>query len=309
MNSNDPNPASLRMQADQQELCQRIAERMPGDGTQEVQTGLHMYRATAPSQPLHAVCEPSLCVIAQGSKTVSMGDAVFRYDPANYLITTMGVPLTAQIVEASPEQPYLSMRLQLDPSVITSVMVESGHVPSKGDGNVKAIDVSSLDAELLDATLRLVRLVDKPNEFDVLAPLVTREIIYRLLTGAQGDRMRHLTRFGGHAHRMVQAIEAIRSNFDQPIRIEDLAKELSMSVSGFHVHFKTVTAMTPIQFQKQLRLQEARRLMLDDGLDAAQAGFQVGYEDASHFSREYKRHFGKPPMRDVEELRATAMAD
>lgn len=297
------------MQVDQQELSYRIAEHMSRDGSHEVQPGLHLYRATAPTQPTHAVCEPSLCVIAQGSKTVTMGDTTFRYDPANYLITTMGVPLSAQIVEASPDKPYLSIRLQLDPSVITSVMVESGHVPTKGDGNVKAVDVSSLDAELLDATLRLVRLIDKPNEYDVLAPLVTREIIYRLLTSAQGDRMRHLTRFGGHAHRMVRAIESIRTNFDQPIRIEDLAKELNMSVSGFHVHFKTVTAMTPIQFQKQLRLQEARRLMLDDGLDAAQAGFQVGYEDASHFSREYKRHFGKPPMRDVEELRATTVAD
>lgn len=308
MSNTHTNKTTPRMQADQQELSSRIAERMPREGSQEVQPGLYFYRATAPTEPTHAVCEPSLCVIAQGSKTVTMGDATFRYDPANYLITTMGVPLSAQIVEASVEQPYLSIRLQLDPSVITSVMVESGHVPTKGDGNVKAVDVSSLDAELLDATLRLVRLVDKPNEYEVLAPLVMREIVYRLLTSAQGDRMRHLTRFGGHAHRLVRAIESIRSNFDQPIRIEDLAKELSMSVSGFHVHFKTVTAMTPIQFQKQLRLQEARRLMLDDGLDASQAGFQVGYEDASHFSREYKRHFGRPPMRDVEELRATAAA-
>lgn len=309
MSNSNPNRSSPRMKADQQELSYRIAERMLRDGSHEAQPGLYLYRATSPTQPTHAVCEPSLCIIAQGSKTVTMGDTTFRYDPANYLITTMGVPLSAQIIEASPEQPYLSIRLQLDPSVITSVMVESGHVPSKGDGNVKAVDVSSLDADLLDATLRLVRLIDKPNEYEVLAPLVTREIIYRLLMSDQGDRMRHLTRFGGHAHRMVRAIESIRANFDQPIRIEDLAKELSMSVSGFHVHFKTVTSMTPIQFQKQLRLQEARRLMLDDGLDAAQAGFQVGYEDASHFSREYKRHFGKPPMRDVEELRATAIAD
>lgn len=297
------------MLADQEELSARIAENQQQDGNQQIQPGLFFYRAAAPSKPHHAVCEPSLCLIAQGSKTVTMGDACFRYDPANYLITTMGVPLVAQIVEASPEEPYLSLRLQLDPSVITSVVVESGHVPAKGEGNVKAVDVSQLDAELLDAVLRLVRLIDKPNDFEVLSPLVTREIVYRLLTGAQGERMRHLTRFGGHAHRMVRAIESIRTNFDQPIRIEDLARDLNMSVSGFHVHFKTVTAMTPIQFQKQLRLQEARRLMLDNGLDAAQAGFQVGYEDASHFSREYKRHFGKPPMRDVEELRATSIAD
>ena len=202
---------------------------------------------------------------------------------------------------------YLSIRLALDPSVVTSVLVESAIAP-RGDGSVKGVDVSPLDADLLDATLRLVRLVHRPDEYRALSPLIVREIVYRLLTGAQASRLRHLATFGGQSHRMVRAVEKLRENYDKPLRIEGLARDLSMSVSGFHAHFKAVTAMSPLQFQKQLRLQEARRLMLSENLDAAQAGFRVGYEDASHFSREYKRHFGHPPVRDVEQLRELAGA-
>ena len=183
-------------------------------------------------------------------------------------------------------------------------MVESGLAHPGDHGGVTAVDVSPLDANLLDATLRLVRLVGTPREYRALAPLVTREMVYRLRTGAQSRRMVHLATFGGHAHRM-RAVEKLRENFDKPVRIEDNARELGMSTSGFHAHFKAVTAMSPLQFQKQLRLQEARRLMLSESLDAAEAGFRVGHDDASHFSREYKRHFGKAPMRDIEFLRET----
>jgi AraC-like DNA-binding protein len=168
---------------------------------------------------------------------------------------------------------------------------------------VNAIDVSPLDVNLLDATLRLVRLIDSASEYRALAPLVIREIVYRLLAGAQGNRMRHLAEFGGQAHRMVRAVQTLREDFDKPLRIETLARKLGMSVSGFHAHFKSVTAMSPLQFQKQLRLQEARRLMISEDFDAAEAGYRVAYDDASHFSREYKRHFGEPPIRDVERLR------
>jgi AraC-like DNA-binding protein len=153
--------------------------------------------------------------------------------------------------------------------------------------------------------LRLVRLIGNANEYRALAPLVIREIIYRLLTGAQAGRMHHLATLGGH-HRMARAVEKLQQNFAKPLRIEAIAREFSMSVSGFHAHFKAVTAMSPLQFQKQLRLQEARRLMLNEDLDAAQAGYRVGYDDAAHFNREYKRHFGEPPMRDVERLRELA---
>jgi AraC-like DNA-binding protein len=297
---------SGRMQADQEELADRIARALPDDGALEPQPGVHFRRHARPTERVYAAAEPSFCVIAQGSKVIQLGPDRFRYDPAHYLISTMELPVAGEVVEASPERPYLSFRLVLDPSFVTSVMVESGLVQPRDNGDVKAVDVSPLDATLLDATLRLVRLIDVEHEYRVLAPLICREIVYRLLKGAQGNRMRHLARFGGQAHRMVRAVEKLRENYDKPLRIEDVARELGMSVSGFHAHFKTVTSMSPLQFQKQLRLQEARRLMLSENLDAAEAGFRVGYDDASHFSREYKRHFGEPPIRDVERLRELA---
>ena len=292
-----------RMQADREELAERIARAVSRDGTAEPQPGLNLARFSRPTELHHGFYEPCFCVIAQGAKTLALGDEVFRYDAAHYMIATVGVPMTAQVVEASRQRPYLSLRLELDPAIVASVMVESGILQSRGDGGVRAVDVSPLDADLLDATVRLVRLVDRPAEYRAIAPLVVREIVYRLLTGAQGSRMRHLAMFGGEAYRMVRAVEKLRENFDKPLRIESIARELGMSLSGFHAHFKAVTAMSPLQFQKQIRLQEARRVMLSENLDAAEAGFRVGYDDASHFSREYKRHFGDPPMRDVERLR------
>ena len=245
-------------------------------------------------------------MIAQGGKQVLLGEERFRYDPNHYLISTMGLPTISQIDVASPAEPYLGIRLVLDPAIVTSVMVESGLVEPRGDGGVKAIDVSALDADLLNATLRLVRLIESPAEYPMLAPLVIREILFRLLTGAQGNRLRHLATFGGHAHRMVRAVKRLSDDFAKPLRVDAIAKELGMSASGFHAHFKAVTAMSPLQFQKSLRLQEARRLMISENLDAAVAGYKVGYEDPSYFSRDYKRHFGHPPVRDVERMRETA---
>ncbi len=295
---------STRMQADQAELAGRIARLLSRDGTLEPQPGLVFRRQSRLQQRVHCVGEPSFCVIAQGRKEILLGDDCFRYDPAHYLISTMELPMIAEVMEASPREPYLSVRLVLDPSVVTSVIVDSAADPANENSSaVKALDVGSLDSNLQDATLRLVRLVDSPGEYRALSPLVIREIIYRLLTGTQGGRMRHLAEVSGQSHRMVRAVQTLREDFDKPLRIEHLARKLGMSVSGFHAHFKAVTAMSPLQFQKQLRLQEARRLMVSTNLDAAEAGYRVGYDDASHFSREYKRHFGEPPMRDVERLR------
>jgi AraC-like DNA-binding protein len=299
-----------RMEADREELAERLARALPRDGVAEPQPRLHISRFGRPHDLVHGFLDPCFCVIAQGAKALTFGGDVFRYGPGQYMISTVGLPMTAEVVEASPERPYLGLRLALDPSVVASVMVESGVVQPRGDGDggVRAVDVSPLDADLLDSTVRLVRLIDKPGEFRALAPLVVREIVYRLLTGAQGSRMRHLATVGGHAHRMVRAVTKLRENFDKPLRIEAVARELRMSVSGFHAHFKAVTAMSPLQFQKHLRLQEARRLMLGEHLDAGEAGYKVGYEDPAYFSRDYKRHFGEPPMRDVERLRDLATA-
>lgn len=295
-------------EADREELADRIARGIARDGVVEPRPGVFFYRLSAPSEPHYGFSESSFCVIAQGGKHVMLGAERFRYDPNHYLISTVGLPTISQVDVASRAVPYLGLRLALDPAIVTSVMVESGHVQPQPDGGERAIDVSALDGELLNATLRLVRLIDRPGEYAVLAPLVVREIVYRLLTGAQGNRMRHLGTFGGHAHRMVRAVKRLRDDFDKPLRIDAIARELGMSPSGFHAHFKAVTAMSPLQFQKSLRLQEARRLMISEHLDAAGAGYRVGYEDPSYFSREYKRHFGTPPIRDVERMRVWATA-
>lgn len=298
-----PEMKSNRFRLDQEELAERIGSALSEDGRHEVQPGLFLYRASVPGEVVHVVARPSFCIIAQGSKEVLLGERRFRYDPAHYLLTTVELPLSGQVVAAAPEEPYLSLRLELDPSVVTSVLIESGFASSPGGPNVAGIDVSTLSEALLNAVLRLVRMLDDPLEYQVLSPSAVREIVFRLLVGDQGHRLRHLTKLGGQSSRMVRAVKAIRDNFDRPIRIESMAKELNMSVSGFHAHFKAATAMSPLQFQKQLRLQEARRLMLDENREAAEAGFQVGYEDAAQFNREYKRHFGMPPKRDTDRLR------
>ena len=295
-----------RAQDSRDELVERIARAIREDGTVETLEGLRLRRASSPTELGHGVSYPAFCVIAQGSKEVLLGDSRYRYDPAHYLITTAALPITSRITEAEEERPYLGLVLRLDPTLVGSVMVEAGHPTPWGHAAVRAIDVSPLDAGLLDAVVRLVRLLDSPTEAGFLAPLVTREIVYRLLKGEQGGRLRHTAVLGGHSHLIARALERLRKDFDQPLRIEEIARELGMSVSGFHHHFKEVTAMSPLQFQKQMRLQEARRLMLGEDLDAAGAGYRVGYGDASHFNREYKRLFGAPPVRDVERLRETA---
>jgi AraC-like DNA-binding protein len=249
------------------------------------------------------VYDPVFCVIAQGSKEVFLGNERYLYDPAHYLLVTAELPIVGHVFEASKERPYFSFRLELDPTLVSSVMVEAGHFSPRSHADVRAINVSPLDASLLDAVVRLVRLLDSPTEARFLAPLITREIVYRLLMGKQGDRLRHIAIPRGHAHRIARVIEQLRRDFNQPLRIESIAREFGMSISGFHHHFKAVTAMSPLQFQKRLRLQEARRLMLGEHLDAASAAYRVGYDDASHFNREYKRLFGQPPLRDVERLR------
>jgi AraC-like DNA-binding protein len=295
-----------RAQANRQELVERIAQAIREDGRVEPLKGLYLHRSSSPTEPVHGVSKPAFCVIAQGSKEVFLGENRYQYDPAHYLLTTVELPVVSQVLEASQAQPYLSVRLHLDPTLVGSVLVEADIPSPPGHGDVKAIDVSLLDASLLDAVVRLVRLLDSPAEARVLAPLITREIVYRLLMGAQGARLRHIAVLGGYTHCMSRAVDLLRKDFNQPLRIESLAQELGMSISGFHHQFKAVIAMSPLQFQKRLRLQEARRLMLGENLDAASAGYRVGYDDASHFNREYKSLFGLPPMRDVERLREGA---
>ena len=306
--TNDPQEKrnAERVQANRAELTDRIAQTIRHDGTIEPLTGLHFNRSSAATESCHGVSAPAFCVIAQGSKEVLLGNDRYQYDPMHYLLATVELPIVSQILAASKQQPYLSLRLDLDPILVGSVMVEAGsHSPPRG-ANVKAIDVSPLETNLLDAVVRLVRLLDSPAEAHVLAPLIQREIVYRLLIGAQSSRLRQIAVLSGYTHYIALAVARLRKDFNQPLRIESIARELGMSVSGFHHHFKSVTAMSPLQFQKQLRLQEARRLMLGQNLDATSAAYRVGYDDTSHFNREYKRLFGAPPIRDVGRLRESA---
>jgi len=279
-------------------LAQSIARALPRDGTREPQPGIHLYRRSTPGERVHHLLEPALCVIAQGSKRIVLGENLFRCDPAHYLITTMELPLIGEILDASPTHPYLSVKLPLDPAIVTSVMLETDLVAPSDDVDRLALGVSPLDANLFDAVLRLVRLVDRPHEYRVLAPLIVREIIFRLVMGG------HLAMPHRRAPHIARAIAAIREHLDTPLRIDAIARQLGMSVSSFHAQFKAVTALSPLQFQKHLRLQEARRLLISEHVDAAEAGYRVGYDSPSHFSREYKRHFGHPPMRDIERLRS-----
>jgi AraC-like DNA-binding protein len=301
-----PNREALRVQAHREELTGRIARAMPEDGLTETLEGLILRRYSAISEPVYAVSQPSLCVIAQGSKEIYLGERRYRYDPFHYLLVTAELPVVGQYLDASEERPFLGLILTLDAALVSSVIAEAGHAAPQNGTSIRALDVSPLSAILLGAVVRLVRLLDAPGDAPILAPLIKREIVYRLLQGAQSGRLGHIALLNGSSRRIALSVKWIRENFDQPLQIERLAEELGMSPSSFYHHFKAVTDMTPLQFQKQLQLQEARRLMLSEELDAATAGYRVGYKDASHFNREYKRLFGRPPVRDVERLRKAA---
>lgn len=297
--------AELQAKANREEFVERIGRAIPDVGQKEPLKNIFLFRSHSATGLIPSVTFPAFCMIAQGAKEVHLGAERYRYDPYHYLLATIEMPAVSQLLEASPEKPYLSLCVDLDPALVASVMLEAGLPFLKREtASVRALDVSPLDTGLLDAAVRLMRLVERPlAESRVLLPLVIREIIFRLLLGAQSSRLQHIALLGGQTDRIAHAIQRLRTEFDKPLRIESLARDLGMSPSGFHEHFKAVTAMSPLQFQKRVRLQEARRLLLGEDMDATTAAYRVGYEDASHFSREYKRLFGNPPMRDVERLR------
>jgi AraC-like DNA-binding protein len=247
--------------------------------------------------------------VAQGAKDVTIGDEQFRYDPAHFLLCSLDLPVVSQVVEASEEKPYLALKLEFDPALIASVSVEAGVPGGHSDSSVRSIAVSKLEGDLLDAIVRLVRLLENQQDYQMVSPLVMREIIYRLLMSEQGARLRQMAAFGGNSHRITKAVHTLRNRFNEQLSIEDLARDLGMSVSSFHQHFKTATSMSPLQFQKLLRLQEARRLLIAEDMDASSAAGRVGYDDASQFTREYKRLFGEPPMRDVGRFKKLAASN
>jgi AraC-like DNA-binding protein len=254
--------------------------------------------------PKNGVYKPSLCFIVQGAKEVLLAQERFRYDPVNYLVSSVDLPVTSQVVEASCDVPYLALNLVFTPSQILEVLNDTEIRGRKKDSAKRGMFVSTIELSMLDAVLRLARLLDNPKDIPVLAPLITKEIIYRVLQGQHGSTLEQIAIEGSSAYGIREVIEQITNNYDRSYRIEELAEIANMSVASLHRHFKEVTAMSPIQFQKQLRLQEARRLLLSESADAAEVAFRVGYESPSQFSREYSRMFGFPPREDVKRLRA-----
>jgi AraC-like DNA-binding protein len=268
--------------------------------------GLSLFRREEPTEPITGMYEPSICMVAQGAKRVLLGDDTYVYDAHHYLITSVHLPTVVQIVEASREKPYLGLRLKFDLREISQLMADSNLPSPRTLQSSRGMATGEVTLPLLTAIQRLIDLLAEQQDIPILAPVIQREIIYRLLVGDQGERLRQIASAGSQSHQIARAIDWLKSNFTQPLRIDDLAAQARMSSSTFHHHFRTMTALSPLQFQKQLRLQEARRLMLADRMDAANAAFQVGYESPSQFSREYSRHFGAPPLRDITNLRQLA---
>jgi AraC-like DNA-binding protein len=291
--------------SDIKSLAEAIAQTATEDGIHATSiAGLHVIRLSQPSEPVPGVMQPALCVVAQGRKRVIAGDRVLSYDPARFLIVTLDTPVIGQVVEASTEEPYLCLKLDLDPAEISALLIETGGISAAAADAEPSLCVSDVSGDLLDAAVRLVRLLQRPADIAVLAPMIKREILYRLLRSDQGTRLQQIAVAESRMQQVNRAIGWIKRNFREGFAIEQVAEEARMSPSALHLHFKAVTAMSPLQYQKQLRLQEARRLMLAEALDAASAGYRVGYDSASQFSREYARLFGAPPLRDVARLKA-----
>ncbi|MGA2132045.1 MAG: AraC family transcriptional regulator [Bryobacteraceae bacterium] len=266
--------------------------------------GLTLVRRTAPTAPCSMTYEQSVIVIAQGRKRVDLGRNIFIYDASRFLLTAVDLPVVSRVIEASEEAPCLALSLKLEMPVVREVLnreeMAVGEAPSDSPG----MATGETTVEFLNACNRLLDLLDTPQDIPYLSGLIRREIIYRILHSAEGARLRTIATLGEQSHRTAKAIAWIRANYARPLRVEDLAEIAGMGVSTLHHHFRVLTDMSPLQYQKQLRLQAARGRMLMDGLDAASAAFEVGYESASQFNREYSRLFGQPPMRDMRTLRA-----
>tara|TARA_B100000470_G_scaffold222018_2_gene214700 strand:+ start:96896 stop:97774 length:879 start_codon:yes stop_codon:yes gene_type:complete len=267
--------------------------------------GLSLHRWTEPTDPTSYMLAPSICLIGQGRKRLFLGEETFIYDAEHFLITSVELPVVTQIIEASPEKPYLGLTMELDLRLISQLMIDNQITPDKKQTDRCGIGVSRVPGNLNDAFCRLLSLASQPEDIVPLAPLIRQEIFYRLLKSDQGPRLRAITSNANHGYQIARTIEWMKENFSKPVKVEDLANNSGMSVSAFHNHFRSMTAMSPLQFQKKMRLNEARRLMLAEHLDASKAAFEVGYESPSQFSREYSRLFGAPPMKDIRQLSQT----
>jgi AraC-like DNA-binding protein len=271
-----------------------IARHAPQDGTfASAIPGVKLIRCSAPTLPMPVIYEPTVCFVAQGRKRATLGSSVFHYDPSSYLVASVGLP----------EQPYMSMQLDLDAAVLAELALRYPPSAPQQGAVAAGLTLNSMTPGLLDAATRLVTLLDTPSDIEPLGPLAMHEILYRLLTGPDGAAIHVMTQSDSRHGQIARAILWIRAHFKDVCRVEELASIAGMSRSAFHEHFKAMTAMSPLEFRTQLRMQEARRLMVSDGLDAANAGYSVGYDSPSQFSRDYSRLFGAPPARDASRLR------
>lgn len=301
---------ALRIAERRMELVRKIVAHLAdieGDKTTAV-PGLRLYRRTEPTECNSAAYEPSLIVFVQGQKRINLGKTILTCDPSNFLLTSVDLPVISQVVNATPEKPILALILRLEMPEVRRILSEEEFPVPQEVTEARGMAIGTTSAELLDACCRLMDLLDAPGDIRFLSRLIQREILYRLLRSPQGKHLTAIATLGEQSHRTAKAVEWLRSNFSNPLRVEELAGVAQMGVSTFHHHFRALTAMSPLQYQKQLRLHMARQRMLLEGLDATSAAFEVGYESASQFNREYSRFFGQPPMRDVKAQRLVLTA-
>ncbi|MBZ8135040.1 AraC family transcriptional regulator [Afifella sp. IM 167] len=269
---------------------------------------LSLIRSDAPTSPSPGTYKPVVCLVAQGAKRVMLGERLFRYGAGDYLIVSVDLPVVGEICQASREEPYLALAISLETRLLASMLLELGEAQEEAPVT-PGFSVSAVTAELADSLLRLMRLLDRPEDIAMLAPLVEREILYRLLKSPQGATIRQIALADSRLSQVSRAIAWIKEHYDHPLKIEDMAEVAGMSPSSFHRHFKAVTAMSPLNFQKQIRLQKARHILLTERANAGSVGFAVGYGSPSQFSREYARLFGAPPARDAARLRGVPVAE
>jgi len=286
------------------ELAKKISNSFDNSGERATEVpGLMLYRRNAPTVPNPSAYEPSLLVIAQGRIRVDLGRKSYVLGQSRFLLTSLELPVMSQVIAASEEAPYLAFFLKLEMSTVRDILnTEEVHVPEKSSGAC-GMAIGKTTVELINACSRMMDLFDTQRDISFFSKLIQREIIYRLLQGSPGARLRAIATFETKCHRTAKAVAWLRSNYDKPLRVEHLATIAGMSRSTLHLHFRALTAMSPLQFQKQLRLHAARQRILTGELDAASAAFEVGYESPSQFNREYRRFFGRPPIRDIKALR------
>jgi AraC-like DNA-binding protein len=281
-------------------LARTIADRAVAEGDTLTQIpGLRLYRRSTPTACTSAAYEPSLVVFVQGKKRINVGKTIYLCDGSNFLLTSVDLPVVSQVIAATEAEPILGLVLKLEMAAVREILSQQEFHLREESGDARGMAVGVTSIELLEACSRLVGLLDAPEDIPFLSCLIQREVIYRLLRSPQGKHLRAIATLGEQSHRTAKAVEWVRANYAKPLRVEELASVARMGVSTLHHQFRSLTAMSPLQYQKQLRLHVARERMLNDGMDAASAGFEVGYESASQFNREYSRFFGQPPMRDI----------